>query len=79
MGSAVHNGDYNRAYFYHNDQQIPETNIQTHIGSASVRVDSTGGREVFIQAQAGDTISLRTERVDFSFYRTLTCFQFNAV
>ena len=61
---------------------MTETIHETHSGSdIGVYVISTSGREVFIQAQVGDTISLRTERVDstYGFFFVLTCFEYNAV
>ena len=49
--------------------------------SENAYVDSTGGRLVYIQAQAGDTISLGTTTDDstYGLYNILTCFEYNAV
>ena len=42
-------------------------------------VESTRGRTVFLQAQAGDTISLRTTVLDWRVFEILTCLEYNSV
>merc|ERR1712110_954370 len=74
-----HNWEHNKVYLHYNGVRMTETMHETHSGSddnTGVYVISTSGREVFIQAQTGDTISLNTERVDsiYGFYSILTCF-----
>ena len=79
------NREHNNAFLYFNGVKITETHHETHSASSDINnsafVISTSGREFFIQAQTGDTISLRTERVDstYGFYFILTCFEYNAV
>ena len=36
----------------------------------------TGGREVMVRAQQGDTLHLGTTTVDYSFYKINVCFEF---
>ena len=74
--SLLNTGDYNYAYLYHNGQLIPETLHKTHSNSGEVW--STGGREILVTAQQGDTLTLRTERLDYHFNYILTCFEYNA-
>ena len=79
LSSSVNNNYYNYAFLSHNGAKIYETEHRTMIKTASV--DSTGGRLVYIQADAGDTISLGTTTDDstYGLYNILTCFEYNAV
>ena len=77
MWSSVYSGDYNWAYLYHNGEKMPETQHWT--GSDSGTVWSTGGREILVTAQQGDTLTLRSGGLDYGFYHFLTCFEYNAV
>ena len=78
LSSSVNNDYYNYAFLSHNGAKIYETEHRTM--AASANVDSTGGRLVYIQAQEGDTISLRTTTDDstYGLYNILTCFEYNA-
>ena len=42
---------------------------------------STGGREILMMAEQGDTLSLRTGEMDssYGFYNIISCFEFNAI
>ena len=75
--SRVGSGNYDDVFLYHNGLRMSETKYGTF--SDSGYVWSTGGRVVYIQAQAGDTISLRTGVEDFDIYYIITCFEYNAV
>ena len=77
MRSNVHTGDGNTAYLYHNGEQMPETQHETYSDSGSV--GSTGGREILVTAQQGDTLTLRSDRLDNSFDYILTCFEYIVV
>ena len=77
LSSSVNNKYYNYAFLSHNGAKIYETEHRTY--SDNAYVDSTGGRLVYIWAQAGDTISLRTTTYDstYDLYNILTCFEYN--
>ena len=79
IGSDVNTGNANYAYLYHNGEQMRETVHRTYSGNGSGTVGSTGGREILVTAQQGDTLTLRTERLDYHFNYILTCFEYNAV
>ena len=77
MTSRVNTGDANYAYLYHNGEQMRETVYMTF--SESGAVSSTGGREILVTAQQGDTLTLRSDRLDYVFYYILTCFEYIVV
>ena len=76
MMTTVNAGNFNYAYLYHNGEYMPETQHETF--SLLSSAGSTGGREVLVTAQQGDTLTLRSERLDYGFYHILTCFEYNA-
>ena len=73
--SRVDTGEANLAYLYHNGQKMAETVHATTSGKGEV--DSTGGREILMRAEQGDSLTLRTGGLDHAFYRIMTCFEFN--
>ena len=75
--SQTDSGDFNLAYIYHNEEQILESVIWTN--SAGSLVESTGARRVFIQAEAGDTISARTTVQNYRTFDISTCIEYNSV
>ena len=77
LESTVNNGEINYAYLYHNGEYMPESEHFTFSGSDWVV--STGGREILMTAQQGDTLTLRSGGLDHGFYNILTCFVYNAV
>ena len=77
MRSRVHSGEYNYAFLYHNGEQMPESEHFTFSGSDEV--SATGGREILVTAQQGDTLTLRSDILDFNFYDIIICFEYNAV
>ena len=77
MESIVNNGDNNYAYLYHNGAMMPDTQHWT--GSYSGEVVSTGGREILVTAQQGDTLTLRSTRLDWYFHDIRTCFEYFVV
>ena len=75
LGSGVHTGDTNYAYLYYNGQRMEETLYQTNYGGSD-KMWSTGGREVMVRAQQGDTLHLGASLVGYKFYKIISCFQF---
>ena len=75
MRSYVHTGDANDAYIYHNNQRMEETLHDTYYGGSGYMV-YTGGREVMVRAQQGDTLHLGTTTVDDYFRFIIVCFEF---
>ena len=88
--SNLENEKTNIAIIYHNEKEVVETYHHTYAGKDPV--SSTGGREVTLDASAGDTISLRTRQFENTFnrisigqvqepmfYRILICFEYKAV
>ena len=65
MRSYVYSGDANNAYLYHNGERLLETQHETYSSSGYVRY--TGGREILVTAQQGDTLTLRSARLDYYF------------
>ena len=75
MWSSVYTREHNYAYLYINGQKMEETQHGTHYGgSGSMRY--TGGREVMVRAQQGDTLHLGTTTVDYGFWYINICFEF---
>ena len=77
MRSSVYRQHLHLAYLYHNGEQMRETVYMTYSNSGAV--SSTGGREILVTAQQGDTLSPRSGGLDYGFYHFLTCFEYNAV
>ena len=78
MRSRAGQDDNNIAWLYHNGEQMPETRHRNSV-SKGVAVSSTGGREILVTAQQGDTLTLRSARLDYYFNYILTCFEYNVV
>ena len=76
MWSYVETGDHNLAYLYHNDQRMDETWHDTYYGGSGGGMQYTGGREVMVRAQQGDTLHLGTGTVDRYFWYITSCFEF---
>ena len=75
MMSQVYTGQRNIAWLYHNGQRMEETRHGTHYSENS-DIEYTGGREVMVRAQQGDTLHLGTATMGYNFYYIRTCFQF---
>ena len=75
MESGVYTGQRNYAYIYHNNQRMGETEHYTYYGGIR-GMEYTGGREVMVRAQQGDTLHLGTGRLDDAFYDVNICFEF---
>ena len=75
MMSQVYTGQRNYAWLYHNGQRMEETRHGTHYSENS-DIEYTGGREVMVRAQQGDTLHLGTTTVDDYFYQVNVCFEF---
>ena len=71
----------NDAWLYHNGDRIPESYFDTHMYKNWLA--AMGGRELLLQAEEGDSISLRSgkigDHVDNGFYNILTCVEFKAI
>ena len=74
MLSYVNSDQTNIVHLHHNDLALEESRHKTH--SSSGLVASTGGRELIVEASAGDSISLRTSTMDGEYWRVMTCFEF---
>ena len=78
MRSDVNAGNSNSAYLYHNGEQVPETEHIIHSESGSLI--STGGTGLLLMtAQQGETLTLRSGGMDYTFNYILTCFEYNSV
>ena len=75
MQSDVHTRDYNLAFLYYNGRRMEETEHKTYYSGSGIMA-STGGREVMVRAQQGDTLHLRTGTMDDGFYDVNICFEF---
>ena len=75
MESPVQSGQRNWAYLYHNNQKMEETLHYTGY-TGSGYMDCTGGREVMVRTQQGDTLHLGTATVDNHFFNIYVCFEF---
>ena len=74
LRSSVDSGDGNFAYLYINGNQLSETLHETY--SESGGVSSTGGREVTLEASAGDKIEVKTTTLDGNYWNILYCAEF---
>ena len=74
MYSRVYSEEWNHAYIFHNGAAMRETVHYTSSGYYFVR--STSGRQVIMEASAGDSITLRTTGVDGDYEHILLCFEF---
>ena len=74
MLSYVNSTETNIGHLYHNNVALEHSRFKTH--SSSGLVASTGGRELIVEASAGDSISLRTSTMDGEYWRVMTCFEF---
>ena len=74
LTSVVYSGKSNNVYLHLNDDQLPETRHTTY--SDRDQVQSTSGLVVTLEASAGDTIELRTSKMDHQFYRINFCVEY---
>ena len=70
----VYAKEQNFAYLYHNGQKMGETQHKTYTGYDAVV--STGGRDVMVRAQKGDTLHLGTSIVDNTLFHVNVCYHF---
>ena len=75
MMSQVYTGQRNYAWLYHNGQRMEETRHGTSYNENS-DIEYTGGREVMVRAQQGDTLHLGTTAMDGYFWYITSCFEF---
>jgi len=74
LQSHVYSGELNYCYLYINGDQLDETRHYTF--SSSDQVDSTGGRDVTLEASAGDKIEIRADVMGGDFYRIIFCAEY---
>ena len=77
MRSDVFSGNDNLAYLYHNGEKMPETLRELYYKNGVMT--STGGREILMMAEKGDTLSLRSAEISWDFENIMICYEFNAV
>ncbi len=73
LRSYVQSGKENWAFLYLNGEALPESLHYTYSSS-----HTTGGRVVTLEANAGDTITLRTTRMDGDYVRIIFCAEYIA-
>ena len=74
LQSRVYSGDYNIAFLFINGEELDDT---IHfILSETGEGQSTGGREVTMEASAGDKIEFRVTRMDGDHWRIIFCAEF---
>ena len=76
MKSKTNGGEWNIVFLFFNGTKMMETEHSTY--SDGGRTDSTGGRVVTLEASAGDTIYLRTTRMDGDYVRIIFCAEYIA-
>ena len=76
LSSSPDPEDYNAIFLYKNGRQISETRHYTgnHVGSGYVGF--TGGRNVFLSLDAGDTVELRASSHGEGTDRILICYEY---
>ena len=77
LKSGVNTGQENFVSLYHNQEKIEESRHASY--SQFYRVASTGGRELIMKAEQGDTVFLGTEKLDNGYYGIITCFEFESL
>ena len=73
-------GEYNLIYLYKNGQQIEETEHYTgHLSvGGSGRMWFTGGRNVFLSLDAGDTVEMRADSSGESTQIIMICYEYGS-
>ena len=71
----------NIVWVYINDWAVPESLHKSYFNNAhnAGEVTYTGGREIFLNADEGDTISLRTTTMQGNFWEILMCLEYQPV
>ena len=77
LKSGVNTGQENFVSLYHNQEKIEESRHASY--SQFYWVASTGGRELIMKAEQGDTVFLGTEKLDNGYYGIITCFEFESL
>ena len=68
-------GDQNRAYLYINGNQLDETEHYTYSDNME-QENFTGGREVTLEASAGDKIEISADAMDGYYGEILYCAEY---
>ena len=68
----------NIVWVYVNDKAVPESLHKSYY-SNSGEVTYTGGREVILDVDEGDTISLRTTTMQGTFWEILMCLEYQPI
>ena len=74
MYSRVDSGNENWAMIYHNGYKVPLTDHDTY--SQWYVVQSTGGRELFLNARAEDTIYLKATKLEGEYHDIYFCAEY---
>lgn len=77
LWSQVDSGDFNFAWLLLNGKKFLSESVH-RTSSKSCKVDSTGGRMVILEASAGETIELRTTRMDLNWQYIYFCAEYIA-
>ena len=64
----------NSVKILHNDEEIPESLSETY--SEWYHEITTGGRELVLRAEQGDTLALKAFNIDDQLKTIITCFEF---
>ena len=84
--SVNSDGEANNAYLYQNGVQLEETWFWSYSMEKDAKGNyisgnvegTTGGRDVTLEAEQGDTFSLRATRLDGTLGDIITCFEYDA-
>ena len=70
------NGKSNSVYILHNEEENEESKFETY--SQYYGETTTGGRELVLRAEQGDTLALKADIVNNNnyLYSIITCFEF---
>ena len=74
MKSGVRDGHGNWAYLFINDGRVEHSEHWTDSSSATVQ--STSGRQVYVEATQGDNIELRATIMEDDYYRIYFCAEY---
>ena len=76
MRSHVSNGDANHAILYVNNDKVPRSTHTTYTQIGNGLVESTSGRELFLEGAQGDNIELRVTTMGGQYYTINYCVEY---
>ena len=74
LWSLTHSGQSNTAWLHLNGQALEETYHRTYSSTGSVY--ATGGREVTLEASAGETLELRATYMSGFYFQIIYCAEY---